>query len=52
MTRDISKQFQENLEIKERLLWEEEQRVIEALEYYLSQRSLAQPHPLFQWMMW
>lgn len=47
-----NKQFQGELEVKERALWEEEQRVIDALEHYLSQRSLDQQHPLLQWIMW
>ncbi|MBN9413364.1 MAG: hypothetical protein J0H12_05530 [Candidatus Paracaedimonas acanthamoebae] len=31
---------------------EEEQEIVEALERYLSRRSLVQPHPLLQWVMW
>lgn len=46
------KKVQERQKTSSKAFAEDEQVIIEALEYYLSRRSSMQPHPLLQWIMW
>ncbi len=43
---------QDKQKASSKVFTEDEQAIIEALEYYLSRRSSTQPHPLLQWVMW